>query len=482
MLSLIRQSESNSLHNFIILGMTQRLKEMLQQKPLLNATNEFGWTPLHVAVIIQNKEIVQILIDQGADLEVFDNDNMTPLAYAVTNKDTNIIGALLKAGANPFARVSEAFQVNIVMLARTEKGEDTPCSLYLEKHMSLAKDYLARIAKEFRAMLHQQIIIAKKTGKKVLVILGESHGHYKIEQVEKLMICTAKVLGIETAYLELPKDAPTVFTPALHYAKNKMRMNVIGIDDHPQRGKGATTKERSIIMAKRIKEIDQNALLITGNYHLLHFIVDKNSQIDRNHFHIIPINLGALTEENNLVDKAFEAEEQFSTDPKKVIQINSIGMSDYEAVLTILNRTLPLVSAPIKFLLPTLYEVIKDSPEKVKMFGALRHEKETMGILKKFNFHQCFKFNILLNDNLNKFLAFTPLTRQTFLKYCLKKWVTPIVHACVLPSSIRVSGRMVAPSVSNPAAIIHSYHAAKQSAPARVMGSKRKYSEYSRTL
>lgn len=411
----------------------------------LNEKDKRGRTPLHHAVLNKDLAKVKMLIEQRADVEAYENNHLNPLAFAVVKKDKSLIDVLLKAGANPYACVLD-FQTNIVMLARADGIEDTPCSRYLEKRLLLEEGYLNRIAKEFSAMLQQQMNIAKEARKKVLVILGESHGHYKIEQVEKLMIRIAKRLGIEAAFAELPKDSPTDYIRPFYFAKNTMRMKVIAIDDHPQRNNDATILERSIVMAKRIKELNKSAVLITGSYHLQHFVMRQNSQIDRNQFHIIPINLGPLSGENCLEDPDDQVEGQFSINPKQVIQIDAMGMSDYEAVLSALN------GEPIKFLLPILYEAIKDSPEKIKMFDSLRHEKETIEILKKFDSRLCVKLNILLNNNADKFRSFAPRLRQRYLKFYLKKWTTPVSD----------SASMFEPWASDVAPIIHSYHATKR--------------------
>jgi ankyrin repeat protein len=48
----------------------------------VNAKAEEGWTPLHDAARGGHKEIAELLIAKGADLNAKDNDGETPLDWA----------------------------------------------------------------------------------------------------------------------------------------------------------------------------------------------------------------------------------------------------------------------------------------------------------------------------------------------------------------------------------------------------------------
>lgn len=58
-----------------------------------------GWTPLHWAVINGRVEIVRMLIEARADLDVKDIWGRGPLHYATMNGNLKIIGALIEARA-----------------------------------------------------------------------------------------------------------------------------------------------------------------------------------------------------------------------------------------------------------------------------------------------------------------------------------------------------------------------------------------------
>ena len=64
----------------------------------VNAKNKHGGTPLHEAAASGHKEIVELLIAEGADVGAKANDGKTPLDWAIFNKDTEIADLLRKHG------------------------------------------------------------------------------------------------------------------------------------------------------------------------------------------------------------------------------------------------------------------------------------------------------------------------------------------------------------------------------------------------
>ena len=60
-----------------------------------------GAYPLHLAVVKGNKEIVQILLDNGAkiDIKAKNNDEATPLAWAAFFIQKDIVSLLIESGA-----------------------------------------------------------------------------------------------------------------------------------------------------------------------------------------------------------------------------------------------------------------------------------------------------------------------------------------------------------------------------------------------
>ena len=66
----------------------------------LNAGDEGGNTPLHEAAVNGNTEIVKALITAGADVNATDEDGKTPLYWAARNGRTETVQALITAGAD----------------------------------------------------------------------------------------------------------------------------------------------------------------------------------------------------------------------------------------------------------------------------------------------------------------------------------------------------------------------------------------------
>ena len=66
----------------------------------VNAKNEFGSTPLHVAAFQGHKEIAELLIPNGADVSAKDKYEQTPLHFAAINGHKEIAELLIANGAD----------------------------------------------------------------------------------------------------------------------------------------------------------------------------------------------------------------------------------------------------------------------------------------------------------------------------------------------------------------------------------------------
>ena len=72
----------------------------------IDHVNRLGWTALLEAIVLGNgdtahHEIVRLLIEHGADLDIADKDGVRPLAHARARGQTEIAAALEAAGARP---------------------------------------------------------------------------------------------------------------------------------------------------------------------------------------------------------------------------------------------------------------------------------------------------------------------------------------------------------------------------------------------
>ncbi|KAJ4478243.1 ankyrin repeat-containing domain protein [Lentinula aciculospora] len=75
----------------------------------LDWTNIHGKTPLHAAALKGNEELVRMLCDLGADLNLSDNRGNTPLHYASTWGHIPIVQLLIERGCQYSARNDEGF-------------------------------------------------------------------------------------------------------------------------------------------------------------------------------------------------------------------------------------------------------------------------------------------------------------------------------------------------------------------------------------
>ena len=99
-------SKNNNLIKSIELNNLKKVKEYLNKdKSNINSLNKNGISPLHIAVISGNLEIINFLLDKGANPNIKSlSKKQTPLHYAYIFKSTKthkIINLLIKYNANP---------------------------------------------------------------------------------------------------------------------------------------------------------------------------------------------------------------------------------------------------------------------------------------------------------------------------------------------------------------------------------------------
>ena len=87
-------------------GHVEVVRELLTRTDInVNHVNNLGWTALLEAIILSNgdkahQQIVQLLVDHGADVDLGDKDGVTPLQHARERRFTEIERILLQAGAH----------------------------------------------------------------------------------------------------------------------------------------------------------------------------------------------------------------------------------------------------------------------------------------------------------------------------------------------------------------------------------------------
>ena len=90
-----------SIHEASEEGNIETIKQHLAAGTDVNAKESFFQsTPLHRACLFGRKEVVKMLLANGADVNAKDEDMMTALSYATTGEDKEIVELLLDKGAN----------------------------------------------------------------------------------------------------------------------------------------------------------------------------------------------------------------------------------------------------------------------------------------------------------------------------------------------------------------------------------------------
>jgi len=82
-------------------GDIEEVKQLLTQGVDVNVRSKRGWTPLHWATKYGNREIVDLLLANGADVNAeTDINQLTPLHYAAIENHQAMAELLVLNGAN----------------------------------------------------------------------------------------------------------------------------------------------------------------------------------------------------------------------------------------------------------------------------------------------------------------------------------------------------------------------------------------------
>nr|5AQ9_A Chain A, OFF7_DB08V4 [synthetic construct]5AQ9_C Chain C, OFF7_DB08V4 [synthetic construct] len=88
------------LHLAAYSGHLEIVEVLLKHGADVDASDVFGYTPLHLAAYWGHLEIVEVLLKNGADVNAMDSDGMTPLHLAAKWGYLEIVEVLLKHGAD----------------------------------------------------------------------------------------------------------------------------------------------------------------------------------------------------------------------------------------------------------------------------------------------------------------------------------------------------------------------------------------------
>ncbi len=96
----VENDQAKTLYEAAADGDIELVKSLISSGADVNATNDWGWTPLYVAAVIGNGDIVNLLIAKGAHVDEPNQPRETPLHLAVSNGHRDIVELLIEKGAD----------------------------------------------------------------------------------------------------------------------------------------------------------------------------------------------------------------------------------------------------------------------------------------------------------------------------------------------------------------------------------------------
>jgi ankyrin repeat protein len=189
-------------------GNIEKVKEFCSKDPLIvKSKTNAGETPLHIAAVTGKQDIAAYLISNGADLNVKDASNNTPLTNAIRSRSFETVKILVDKGANVNDRglwnflpiqVAAEFTSNDIVNYLIDNGADIPvaqgevsyqllnaaCSRGLTKlfEKMLEKGFDLQVNQYTRNLLHQasaggsEKIVELLLSKGFKVMSGDGYG------------------------------------------------------------------------------------------------------------------------------------------------------------------------------------------------------------------------------------------------------------------------------------------------------------------
>ena len=102
----VKPAPSLSLHTAVLQENINAVRQHINAGSDLNEKDEWGSTPLIIAITFGKTEIARILIENGADMTIRNNEDSTPLHIAALLCRSEIVNALLDKGADKYIKNS----------------------------------------------------------------------------------------------------------------------------------------------------------------------------------------------------------------------------------------------------------------------------------------------------------------------------------------------------------------------------------------
>lgn len=111
-----------SLSKHIIFGTDKEVANCLEHKPKVNVIDEYGYSPLIQAAIVNSASKAKLLLDAGAEVDFNDVTTRTALHWAASNGNYEICKLLIKQGANANSYTNAGQPVLVMPHLRRQKN------------------------------------------------------------------------------------------------------------------------------------------------------------------------------------------------------------------------------------------------------------------------------------------------------------------------------------------------------------------------
>src|SRR6266581_2806265 len=91
----------------------EMIKRLIERGVSVNARDCYGNAPLHYAARLKKPELIEMLLDAGAEIDPVNKDGLTPLRLMLLSKPINLkaIEVFLSRGANMYQKVEGGITV-----------------------------------------------------------------------------------------------------------------------------------------------------------------------------------------------------------------------------------------------------------------------------------------------------------------------------------------------------------------------------------
>jgi len=96
----ITEEEYSVFEQIVYENNFEKFKDMVSKLDDINIVNKYGWTLLHITIRRDRRDMVEFLLESGADIDKIDGVGWTPLMEAIMDEMTALVKLLVEKGAD----------------------------------------------------------------------------------------------------------------------------------------------------------------------------------------------------------------------------------------------------------------------------------------------------------------------------------------------------------------------------------------------